>query len=157
MTPKLKDHQKSCSHFKGFPNYQSARHRARGNILGWELTNTALTAKRPAATEVKPFPCREELLCIPSVPWDVQSKHATGVFYKSLSEKVFILSVSPLAEWFSHPTELCSEIGIGVSWKSLLSTFNSSFRGPVPSQGIGLLVWCDIKAINKVVRECRPS
>lgn len=69
-----------------------------------QLTNTAHTAQKPAATEVKPFPCSEGLLCRPSALCDVQSKHATGVFYKSLSEKAFILSVSPLVKLFSHPT-----------------------------------------------------
>lgn len=112
-----------------------------GEYPCWELTNTAHTAKRPTATEAKSFSSSEELLCRPSIPCDVQSKYATGVLFKSLSKKVFILSVSPLAEWLSLPKG-------GVQWNGnwhMLenSAFhfypNSSFRGPVPSQGNGSL------------------
>lgn len=43
--PKLKDHQKSCSHLIGFPNYRSTRHMTTGNSHGWELPNTLQKAQ----------------------------------------------------------------------------------------------------------------
>lgn len=85
--PELKDHQKCCSHFKGFPNYWAGRHRTRGISLA-ESSQTAHTAKRPTATEVKSFSCR------PSAPCNVQSKHAIGVFFKSKSVYFICVSLS---------------------------------------------------------------
>lgn len=166
MTPKLKDHQKSCSHFKGFPNYRSARHRTRGNILGWELTQTQPTLQKDQLLQ-RSFSCTEKPLCRPSILCDVQSKHTTGVFFKSLSKKVFLLSVPPLAEWLSHPTG-------AVQWNGNqdmleMSAFHfypiAVLGDPLPCQGYGTLglVWyqatlkvkiCDVlrsqKAVNKI-------
>lgn len=137
MTPKLKDHQKSCSHFKGFHNYRSARHRTRGNILGWDLKQTQPTLQKDQLLQ-RSFSCTEKPLCRPSILCDVQSKHTAGVFFKSLSKKVFLLSVPPLAEWLSHPTG-------AVQWNGNqdmleMSAFhfypNSSFRGSIALPGV---------------------
>lgn len=107
-----------------------------GGISLAESSQKAHTAKRPTATEVKSSPCRFSF----QFP-GMSNPNMLQVYF--LNQKVFLLSVSPLAEWLSHP----SEMGIRTCWENLLftSTLRAVLQVQCPVRGKGLFVWSDIK------------
>lgn len=142
MTPKLKDHQKSCSHFKAFPNYQSGRHRTRGNILAESSQTQPTLHKDQLLQRLNLSPAVKSCSADLQFPVMFNPNMPQVYFLNHFPKKCLFYLSLPQQNDFPFPREVCSEMGIGTCWKILLftSTLTAVLGVQCPARGMGLLV-----------------